>query len=575
MIPTFLAERRTLMSLYTGRVLISMAETMVGIFLAIFIFELFGRQLWSVFLFYFIRHLVYALTVPFGAIILDRVGSRIPLILGVSSSALFIASLYMVTHTEGVSQLVSLGLALLFTILFRIFFWVPFHVDIASHTSRATRGKETGIMLAALTLVSATAPAIGGFLIASYGYPVLFMVSVVVGLAAIIPFISVPSREETFSWKYSESFRRLFAPETRRLSVTSIILGAENVIGVIVWPLFIFLLLDGNYLEVGVISSLIVVGTAVFQLVVGDMLDKRPKIGVLRGWTLFTALAWVLKIFVVTAFQIFIVGAYHSIVRSFRSVSYEAFFYELAADGGQYVDEYTVVNEIAIQFGKVLTIVAIAIIAAFFGLQWTFLIGFVTSLVLNMFLKQDTEEEVRTHAKEVERRERTKEKVNRKLKVQRWHADMYDFVQEYAENIYGTKDDPEQIPISDESYKRITRINPDTLLYLDDGKGNVLSWSVVLPTTRTLADLFIDGEISERELFDRTPEGGIYDALYICSIITLPEHRRKGYATVLLKDAIARFPVANEYLFADGWSKEGKAMIHIAQEKGYDVKVRK
>ncbi len=398
---SFLAERRALMSLYGGRVFLSMAETMVGIFLAIFIFELFGRQLWPVFAYYLFRHLAYGLLVPLGGIILDRIGSRVPLVLGVCSSAAFITSLYGVTTSEGTTQLLFLGAALIFTVTFRVFFWTPFHVDVATHTNRAVRGKETGVLLAALTVVSATAPAIGGFLISSYGYAMLFIVAVFVSLAAIIPFISVPKRDETFSWGYGETFRRVLAPESRRLVVSSMLLGAENIIGVLIWPLFIFLLLDGQYLDVGIISSLIVIGTAMFQLVVGDRLDKHAKADVMRGWTPFTAVAWVLKIFVATAFQIFIVGAYHSIVRSFRSVSYEAFFYELAADGGQYVDEYTVVREMAIQFSKVITVAIIAPIAFFFGLQWTFLIGFITSILLNMFLKHDTEEEMQEKAREV------------------------------------------------------------------------------------------------------------------------------------------------------------------------------
>jgi MFS family permease len=389
------------MSLYGGRVFLSMAETMVGIFLAIFIFELFGRQLWPVFAYYFARHLSYGLLVPLGGIILDRIGSRVPIVLGVCSSAAFIASLYGITTSEGATQLFFLGAALVFTVMFRVFFWTPFHVDVAAHTTRSVRGKETGIMLAALTLVSATAPAIGGFLISSYGYATMFVIAVFVSLAAIIPFSTVPKREETFSWGYGETFRRIFAPESRQLVVSSALLGAENIIGVLIWPLFIFLLLNGHYMDVGIISSLIVVGTVVFQFVVGDRLDKHVKADVMRGWTPFTAIAWVLKIFVATAFQIFIVGAYHSIVRSFRSVSYEAFFYELAADGGQYVDEYTVVREMVIQFSKVITIIIITPIVFFFGLQWTFLIGFITSIILNMFLKRDTEEEMQEKAREL------------------------------------------------------------------------------------------------------------------------------------------------------------------------------
>ena len=52
--------------------------------------------------------------------------------------------------------------------------------------------------------------------------------------------------------------------------------GAENAIGVIIWPIFIWQLLEGDYVKVGAISSLIVFVTIAMQLSVGKytVLDK-------------------------------------------------------------------------------------------------------------------------------------------------------------------------------------------------------------------------------------------------------------------------------------------------------------
>jgi hypothetical protein len=59
--------------------------------------------------------------------------------------------------------------------------------------------------------------------------------------------------------------------------------------------------------------------------------------------------------------------------------------------------------------------------------------------------------------------------------VASWNASIYDTVQAYAERVYGTANDPTQIPVNDESYRRIISISPDTLLYLADGNGNLLA----------------------------------------------------------------------------------------------------
>jgi len=159
--------------------------------------------------------------------------------------------------------------------------------------------------------------------------------------------------------------------------------------------------------------------------------------------------------------------------------------------------------------------------------------------------------------------------------VKRWHDGMHTFVQDYAERMYGTSADPDQIPINDESYRKITAISPDALLCLEDAQGSLLSWSVCLPTTRELADLFCEGTITEKELFERTPVGITYDALYLCSIITLPEYQRRGYASTLLREGIARFPEANTYLCVWAWSKGGRALVRFAKKNGYVIYARK
>lgn len=97
------------------------------------------------------------------------------------------------------------------------------------------------------------------------------------------------------------------------------------------------------------------------------------------------AIGWVVKIFVLTAFHIFVAGLYHSLTRILTRTTFETMFYELAADQGHYVDEFTVLREMAIQLGKVVTLLLVSIIALFFAIQWTFVIAAVSALLLNVF----------------------------------------------------------------------------------------------------------------------------------------------------------------------------------------------
>ena len=106
-----------------------------------------------------------------------------------------------------------------------------------------------------------------------------------------------------------------------------------------------------------------------------------------------------------------------------------------------------------------------------------------------------------------------------------------------AEEFFDMKNDPEQISVDGESMARLKEIHPATLSEEKDENGPI-AWILVIPTAHALMEAFVQGEINERELLDRTLPGGAYDALYLCSALVLPEHRGKGLARRLTSRAI-------------------------------------
>ncbi|HAS84734.1 MAG TPA: hypothetical protein DCS23_01515 [Candidatus Yonathbacteria bacterium] len=150
----------------------------------------------------------------------------------------------------------------------------------------------------------------------------------------------------------------------------SVATGTEETIGVIVWPIFIFLLLQGDYFKVGALSSFTVGATVLLQYMFGHYLDKMgKKHQMLKAGSILYALGWIVKIFVLTAFHVFIVGLYHKIAKVMTDTSYDAIFYDLAADQGHYVDEFTVLSEMAMQVGRLVALVSVAVLVTFINLN--------------------------------------------------------------------------------------------------------------------------------------------------------------------------------------------------------------
>lgn len=100
---------------------------------------------------------------------------------------------------------------------------------------------------------------------------------------------------------------------------------------------------------------------------------------------------------------------------------------------------------------------------------------------------------------------------------------------------------------------------------------------LVLPTTLALMEQFVTGTITENELYERTPDQGPYQAVYLCSALVLKEYRGQGIATELTVEALERIrkdhPV--QVLFNWPFSTEGTYVGEIvAQRVGLPMRIR-
>ena len=127
-----------------------------------------------------------------------------------------------------------------------------------------------------------------------------------------------------------------------------------------------------------------------------------------------------------------------------------------------------------------------------------------------------------------------------------------------AEEIFDVKQDPNQLDVDQSVIERLQKIHPAAVSEYDDGNGPV-AWVLVIPTVDELKNKFLDGKITERELFELTEVGKEYDSIYLCSALVLKEYRRKGIVKNISLDAIkkikSRHPIKS--LFVWSFSLEG------------------
>jgi len=145
-----------------------------------------------------------------------------------------------------------------------------------------------------------------------------------------------------------------------------------------------------------------------------------------------------------------------------------------------------------------------------------------------------------------------------------------------AEDVFASRTDPNQLSIDDKVIERLSLIHPATLSEFNEGNGPVV-WVLVFPTNLELMKRFLEGKITEKELFDLTPLHTRYDAIYLCSAMVLKEYRGKGIAKKLTVQAIEKIEKDHpiESLFVWPFSKEGDSLAeNVARMTGLPLKKR-
>jgi len=363
---------KNLFNLFLLSQLHTIGQSLVGIFGVIFIYKEYGFSLELALIYYFLFHLVAFLIIPIGSIFINKFGIKKSIIIG----KILLIIYYLLFIIFKPYNIIFIFLQFLIGALGTSLYWVPYHVDFAKLTDKNTRGTQIGMLGSMVALISIVIPVSSSLIITKLGFDYLFIIAAIFYLLSIIPILGIDHANENYSFKYFETFSKLFDEKYRKDFLIYILEGAESIISMIIWPIMIFLLLNKEYEAVGITTSLIVLGTVLLNILLGKATDKFEKDKMIKIASFFNAIGWFLKIFVNTAFDIFITSVYHDFSRIFLKVPYQAFYYEKWADNGHFVDEFTVVREEGLRVGKMIMIALILFMIIVFKINIKYILIF-------------------------------------------------------------------------------------------------------------------------------------------------------------------------------------------------------
>jgi hypothetical protein len=276
------------------------------------------------------------------------------------------------------------ALHIIFIIIYKSFYWIPYHVDFALFTNKKTRGRQLSILLNISEIALVLTPLFGGYVIATYGFGYIFIISPLLFLITIPPLFSISNPKEKYSFTYLNTFKQLFKKKNRPILVGYSADGAQSVVAAIIWPIFIFQLFNGEYLSVGIVTALTLIAIVVLRLLIGDIIDRWNRSKMITIGSIFYTTGWIIKIFVETAFQVFLVDTYHNIGKTVNRITFDTNTYTQSADNGHYIDEFTSLKEIALNIGRITMLSFVAVIVLFATIKVTFIAAAIATLFMTI-----------------------------------------------------------------------------------------------------------------------------------------------------------------------------------------------
>jgi len=372
------------LALYFNRLLVQFGFGIVGIFEVIFIFGKLDTSVSSVVLVYAAIFVLTIILTPLSAMLIGSLGMKRMMMFAMPFAFLNTLSLFLWDY----NPVFFLSALILSISIYKALYWVPYHVDFAKFTDKKTRGRQLSILLAVSSVLGILMPVVGGFVIASSGFNILFIISLGILLSAVIPLFFIHDKKESYSYTYFGTFKELFSKKNRPLFLGYFGDGAQTGITIIIWPIFIFLLFKGEFFIVGAVSSITILLIATLRFFVGDLLDRSDKKKVLIMSSVLNTTGWIIKLFIETGFQVFLFDTYHKMGRAASRISIDATTYNQAVDNGHYVDEFTVLKEVSVNTGRALMLIVVAIAVLFFDLKIAFILAAIASLMVTLLNRQ-------------------------------------------------------------------------------------------------------------------------------------------------------------------------------------------
>jgi len=341
-------KNRELDELYLSFAIRSFAISLITIFIPVFLLSL-NYPLQAVFSFFVFHSAFHTIGVFSAGYLSTKLGLKHTMLFSIPLLIIFFALLFSLESFGW--PLIILGL---FSGLHSAHYWVPYHTDFALFSKKKDRGKSLGFASVFASLFSVFGPLIGGLILLFFNFSVLFIIVIFFLFLTVAPFFLSKEVKKTVkvSWK------KIFKGHSLSRIIGNFGFGMELKGFGVIWPLFLFLFAFGDFVSLGFITTIMLIFSLISTFLVGYLLDKNRHL-IFSISVISVSIIWIIKVFVSSAFQIFILDPIHGITRSATDISADAMTYDHSKNGAV---EYMMFREFFLHLGGATIMLILVII---------------------------------------------------------------------------------------------------------------------------------------------------------------------------------------------------------------------
>jgi len=337
-----------LMQIYISLALRSLAISLIGLFVPLYLHNELGYSLEQTLSFYIIFAVVLAIAAPVAAKLVSKYGARHVILFSLPLYIIFISLLFLLSQFN-----INLAFIAAIAGVSVAFYWMGMHLIFYHASHHRHRGEEVGKRDSVAIAATVIGPLIGGGIITYFGFWLVFLLATILLLASGVSLLL--STEHYVCYDFS--LRELIDRKNWRRALFFVSRGAK-VMGLdVIWPLFAFIVV-GGYFSLGILGATLSAVTAILIWLMGKYSDHTSKRKIVRRVIFLEPLAWIFRALAETTGQVFGATAFGAVSYGLLESPLGAMEYDQAKEKA---GSYFVNREVFICLGRVLVLAVVLI----------------------------------------------------------------------------------------------------------------------------------------------------------------------------------------------------------------------